>query len=77
MCMDTESKGSRICKMCGFNKDNFVEMEFGEGSGETTLIKPFEKHISVTLDMRTGTLTGWDSLWAEIDREDAERQRIE
>lgn len=71
--MDHETKNARICNMCGFNKDNFVEMEFGEGNGETTLTKPFQKHISVTLDMRTGTLSGWDSLWAQIEREDSER----
>jgi len=63
--------------MCGFNKDNFVEMEFGEGKGESTLASPLEKHISVTLDMRSGTLSGWDSLWQQIDREEKERKRIE
>lgn len=67
----------RICSMCGFNKDNFVEMEFGDGNGESQLQGPFRKHISVTLDMRTGQLTGWDSLWEQINQEEKERQRIE
>jgi len=48
--------------MCGFNKENFAEMEFGE-SKESKLISPFQKHISVTLDMQKGTLFGWDTLW--------------
>ena len=67
----------RICNMCGFNKDNFVEMEFGEGKGESKLEGPLSRHISVTLDMRTGKLSGWDSLWEQINREEAERKRIE
>lgn len=75
--MDPESKNMRICAMCGFNKDNFVEMDFGEGRGESKLESPFTRHISVTMDMRTGKLSGWDSLWEQIDREDGERRRIE
>ena len=75
--MDLETSNMRICNMCGFNKDNFVEMEFGDGNGESQLQGPFQKHISVTLDMRTGQLTGWDSLWEQINREEKEKQRIE
>ena len=41
--------------MCLFNENNFAEMEFGDdGAGESRLTAPLEKHISVTLDMRTG-----------------------
>lgn len=39
--MDQETKTMRICNMCGFNKDNFVEMEFGDGNGESQLQGPF------------------------------------
>jgi hypothetical protein len=75
--MDQETKGMKICQMCGFNKDNFMEMEFGSGKGESKLEQPFKKHISVTMDMRTGKLSGWDSLWEQIGREEDERKRIE
>lgn len=62
--------------MCGFNKENFAEMEFGE-SKESKLISPFQKHISVTLDMQKGTLLGWDTLWEQIDIEDKHRRNLE
>ena len=36
--MDQNHKSAQICIMCGFNYDNFAEMEFKDNEGESRLI---------------------------------------
>jgi len=82
-CMVKQESGDFICNMCMMSiemlGDGGTGMDFNSSSDEEEFKSGggMQKVASVTIDKRTSQVVGWDSIWAIINAEDEEREKME
>jgi hypothetical protein len=70
--MRKDDKGKRICIECTVIAQRIAE-RVKKAGGDKEEVKPqakslgFQKSASVSVDTKTGQLTGWESIWAHLD----------
>ena len=82
-CLVKQESGDFICNMCMMSiemlGDGGTGMDFNSSSDEEEFKSGggMQKVASVTIDKRTSQVVGWDSIWAIINAEDEEREKME